>query len=138
MSKLVMQAMWLRALTLQALNCTYNHSSQKILLPTCKTRFAGMFLTDEVILLPVLLRILPRSPLVFSLPGRRTDFLGWGTWISSIIFIWIGQQKMVLNQTLSSQQIDSAPQQNDFFRYILNGPFQAYQKVALKKNNHRS
>lgn len=45
---------------------------------------------------------------------------------------------MVLNQTLSSQQIDSAPQQNDFLHYILNGPFQAYQKATLKKNNHRS
>lgn len=133
MSKLVMQALWLRALylTLLALNTAYNHSSCKILLPTYRTRFRDTFVTNEVLLLPVLLRILPRSPLIFSLPGRRTDFLRWGTWISSIIFIWTGQYKMVLNQTPSSQQ-------TDFLSYNLNWPFHAHQKEALQKKKIKS
>lgn len=128
MSRLVMLALWLTSLYLipQSPNSTYNHSSQKILLPTYRTRFGDMFITGEEHLLPVLLRVLPRSPLIFSLPGRRTDFLGWGTWVSSIIFIWTGQYKMVLNQSPSSQQ-------TDFLSYNLHWPFHAHQKEALKK-----
>lgn len=105
------------------------HSSRTVLLPTHRARFGDTFPTDEKLLLPVLLRILPRSPLIFSLSGRRTDFLGWGAWISSIIVIWTGQHKMGLNQTHS--------QQTAFLSYNLNRPFRAHQKEKHHKASNK-